>query len=347
MKQLFLLLAFLLGNCLLFAQQETLESIARKPSNKEITKPLVDLRTKELIQKAIDRIPENYPDRPHQMEGFYRKVSTYENEYTHLLEAAFLMEDSSYTTYSHSALNVKLLQQRQSTEWGKIDEKVVIAVRNSAQRLAKHVKHQVASSNTIHRTYEYNSLRGYNSPHTIFNSLGRFTEGINFRIRDTSLVENDTIFHVLISDALMPEGTSYLKINRSDLAIVEYQRAIYLFGYDFTEQVHVRYKKIDGRYYPDYIQVKVPRIINEDIGGHQLDIHTLWVNRVDTGKFKKMKEKEKIDRMQELQVLTLPYNEAFWAEYPMLKIHPLEKQIQRSLERNKSLDRQFEEMAAR
>ncbi|WP_439489996.1 carboxypeptidase-like regulatory domain-containing protein [Algoriphagus sp.] len=56
----------------------------------------------EMISKAIDNIPKNYPDKRHQLRGFYRKVSTNYEEFTKLVEAAVLVEDVSYQKDGYS-----------------------------------------------------------------------------------------------------------------------------------------------------------------------------------------------------------------------------------------------------
>ena len=54
------------------------------------------LDLKNMVLKAVANLPNNYPNKRHQMRGLYRKVSTKGGEYTHVEEAAFIIEDNGY-----------------------------------------------------------------------------------------------------------------------------------------------------------------------------------------------------------------------------------------------------------
>ncbi|EIM72393.1 hypothetical protein A3SI_19780 [Nitritalea halalkaliphila LW7] len=68
---------------------------------KEITVRPEENLPGEFLLKVIQNIPNNYPEKRHQMTGLYRKVSTNYEEFTHLVEAQVLVEDVAYNKERH------------------------------------------------------------------------------------------------------------------------------------------------------------------------------------------------------------------------------------------------------
>ncbi|MEB2782971.1 carboxypeptidase-like regulatory domain-containing protein [Algoriphagus sp. C2-6-M1] len=312
----------------------------------EVTVMPEDNSMEEMISKAIDNIPKNYPDNRHQLRGFYRKVSTNYEEFTKLVEAAVLVEDVSYKKDGLS-LRIKLESLRQSDELGEVDSSMSIL----KQRIREHIKSTgstLGSSNQIIKTYQHNNgFRGdaYNSK-TWFGKDGDRFMGIPElptyrRFMGEEIVGNDTIYQIAFSTKDPPNGSSYLKINSRNHAIVEYQ-----ISYQSAEyQTFAKFREVDGVYYPEMIRNKELRLINRDAGIHQMDISTIWFDVPMTEDLKKIRAKDALGRDEEVENNKYELDSSFWKTYNFIRNHRLDSAILRSLEKDRSLEHQFKRNA--
>ncbi|TXE07546.1 carboxypeptidase-like regulatory domain-containing protein [Algoriphagus aquimarinus] len=312
----------------------------------EVTVMPEDHSMEEMISNAIDNIPKNYPDKRHQLRGFYRKISTNYEEFTKLVEAAVVVEDVSYLK-DGSALRVKLESLRQSDELGEVDSTMTIL----KQRIREQIKASgstIGPLNEIIETYHHNNgFRGnaYHSKSWFGKDGDRFM-GIPElptyrRFMGEEIVGNDTIYQIAFSTKDPPNGSSYLKINARNHAIVEYQITFQTGEY----QTFAKFREVDGFYYPEMIRNRELRLINRDVGIHQMDISTFWFDMPATEDLKKIRAKDALDRDEEVENNEYELDSSFWKTYDIIKKHPLDSAIIRSLEKNKSLEQQFKSNA--
>ncbi|MDO1451746.1 hypothetical protein Q0590_36065 [Rhodocytophaga aerolata] len=295
-----------------------------------------------IVHLALLAMVNNNPDKTHQMEGFYRMVSTENEKYTKLIEAAVTIQDTDYKKeFTCDNLKVQVNHLRQSNELGKVDSAIIKGARVYVRNAPK-----VLNGNYLYRLNQVNLLRGAYREGHIFNQEGWLARDHIFKLTSVEVEGNDTIYTI----AFRAKGNhrysmGYLKINSSDYAIIEYEHANYVFD-SFTGRVQVICQKQEGKYYPQMIRYEFPRLINGDIGEHQLDIHTLWIDRVLISGFKAIKSKDQIHCDQEIHTFRHSYDPSFWTTYKMLQRHPLAQEIQESLETGSRLDKQFKENAA-
>ena len=296
---------------------------------------------KEIIQKALENTAKNYPDKMHLLKGLYRKISTEDDHYTKLIEAAVTVQDYNYKSKLENKARIRIEQLRQSDELAETDSILITYGKKTAQKFNKNV-------NSIYQAYESVSLRAFHNPHTVFTPEGFFQEIPEFpqtyTIMDVSIEGNDTIYQIGFTGMNNPPGASYLKINSSDWAIIEYQRGFY-FGKDCAFQELVKYKKTAGRYYPAFIRITTPRVDLRNLEDHPLNIETYRFDTVLTKNFKNVRYKDTQNRMQEVQELSYPYDSTFWQKTDLLQCYPLNPAIRMDLEKQRSLETQFKEHA--
>ena len=307
--------------------------------NEVIVKP-EDTSLEELISKAIDNIAQNYPYRRHQLIGFYRKVSTNYDEFTHLVEAAVVVEDLGYGKDIHRA-KIKVEALRQTDEHAEVDPyitKMKLRITNHIESLGE----PVGPLNSIIGTYPSNYIRTAYVPKSYFARDGYKFMGIPelpvyHKFLGTEFIGADTIYKIAFGSIDPPDGSNYLKINSRNFAITEYQ-----IGYPGGEhQVYVKFGEVEGHYYPEIIRLKSLRLINRDVGVHQMDIHTLWFDEVNTDELKKIKPRDLLKKDQTLEPNSFSFDKGFWEENVFLKDHPLDNPVIKSLERNGKLQEQF------
>src|SRR5690606_36389632 len=106
-------------------------------------------------------------------------------------------------------------------------------------------------------------------------------------------------------------------------------------------QYFIKFREIDGKYYPEKITRKMMRFMNRDVGGHQMDIHTFWFDEVKTEKLKRIRHRDAQKREQVLEPGLYKFAPEFWKNYEPFVNHTLDSAIIKSLERHRSLNEQF------
>jgi len=74
---------------------------------------------KKIVKNAIAKIPENYPFRSYQMQGYYRDYLKFEDQYINLIEAGLIVEDPGFQVNDEES-KVKIIQVRYSDSY-KVD----------------------------------------------------------------------------------------------------------------------------------------------------------------------------------------------------------------------------------
>ncbi|WP_439490757.1 hypothetical protein [Algoriphagus sp.] len=217
-------------------------------------------------------------------------------------------------------------------------------------RIREHIKSTGSTPgplNEIVGTYQHNGFRGdaYNS-RTWFGKDGDRFMGIPelptyHRFMGEEIVGNDTIYQIAFSSKDPPNGSSYLKINSRNHAIVEYQFSLASGEYEHF----AKFREVDGVYYPEMIRTKELRLINRDVGTHQMDISTFWFGEPMTEDLKRIRAKDALDRDEEVETNKYELDSSFWNTYELIKKHRLGSAIIRSLEKEKSLEQQFKRNA--
>ena len=297
---------------------------------------------KQLVLKAIENIPKNFPDKPHLLEAFYRKVSTHNHQYTHLEEAVIRIQDYNYKILPNAS-KIEVLAYRESKDWGDIDS---ITVKILSKTRASGYNNWQTAFNPLSRLYENNNMRLFNQEDTRFHlkSFKKYMDSYLAEVVDIYTVNNDTIFHIAFNDSAFPappSGRSYLKINMTDHAIIEFQISSQRNGHILYRKLF-KFQKTEGRYYPKCLKVTKPRLINRDIEDGEYDIATIWFDSVKIKNFEKVKPKHVIDRLDKQGHKKPNYDPAFWLDLKMLDKYPLERGVRKSLESYQPLEEQFQ-----
>lgn len=303
---------------------------------------------KDLFLGAFANIPKNYPNKPHQLKGLYRKVGTEDTQYTHLEEAVITLEDKGYNK-PPVALKIGVEAFRETKEWGKIDS-LDAQVFNKMNTRISHALNQAA--NPIAKSYLSNFIRYHRDENKFFN-LKRMQKIIDeyytLEIMDISILEGDTIYKIAFESSIPPpppehaSGRNFLKINSKDLAIVEMQFTLGFADQPLISQNHVIFEEKYGKYYPKYIKRIIPRFINQNFDDNEYDIYTIWFDEVKVGKFKKIKLKDLNDPDDPQSYKRTNLSPEFWKDASLVKKYPLEEGIRKDLEKHQPLEEQFQE----
>lgn len=305
------------------------------------------LALESLISDILKNINKNYPSKRHQLSGLYRKISTDYSEFTGLIEAAVTIQDVGYSKdISNSKIHINSI--RKGDELAKADSVYLDYIEKVKARVV-HETGVKPISNDLVDLYRQNPARGAFYEDALFTERGlRMTligipeMPVYHEIVGFEVVESDTVYHIAFGSTDPPIGTSYMKVNSRDFAVLELQQKVFLNA-DRTDYVEffVKYRKVKEKYYPEKIVYKKMRLISRDVGGHSMDIHTYWFDEVNTGKFKKIRFKDAIKADENIGFKVDEYNQDFWINSEFIKKHPLDSAVIRSLERYRNLQEQF------
>ena len=210
---------------------------------------------KEYIKLSVQTAPFNYPDKSHQLDGFFRQRFTSENQIIYHSEAAITVQDGSYVEDT-SNLRIKINGYRLIEDSRQIDSAYV-------QRITTDIPREVISNrvNDFYDKYLDNYLRLIYNPLTVFSNGSNFIWGKQFRFEDSMIDDNDIIIKYQYKGEPLVDS-SFLRINYGNLAIQEFTRNQYIQG-NVLNKVHVQFRKAsDQKYYPNYIKVIEPAFLN-------------------------------------------------------------------------------------
>lgn len=304
------------------------------------------LNLKDMVLKAVGNVPDNYPNKLHQLQGLYRKVSTKGTRFTHLEEAAVVVEDNGYQKPS-SLVKIKTEHYRQSKDWSAIDSSYIAMTKKMDKAISRQLK---ISSNPLNKLYECNFIRNFEEENAWFNfkAFRKIIDAhITFELTDISFDNGDTLYHVAFAANPVPpppdhvSGRNYLIINASDLAIVEMQFTLGSDDVPLMSQSHVRFHKIEGRYYPKYIRNIKQRHINKSLDDDEYDILTFWFDDVRRKDLQRIKSSEANDPNESSSHQRNFSGSTFWDSTSLIQMHPLEKSVAEDLQRHQPLDEQF------
>lgn len=298
---------------------------------------------RNIVEGAFGRLRKNYPDRPHQLEGFYRKIFTKENECTYMEEASILIEDRGYMT-DHTLSRLKVNSFRCSILWDEQDSLMAIIEKKTKLKAAMSTNMAV---HPLKRSYENYYLRMLGIPSTRFHH-NKFRKGrkdtYRFKLMDTIISGNDTIYQIAFTAIPGPSplpGATYLKINKKDHAILEYRFSQNDGG--FVQLV--KFQKRSGTYYPQMIRNTYPRgFVDREYETKREVIETIWFGAPEIKNLKKIKRKDAVDRSNLTLQYEKVYDPTFWENYQMPKKYPLSQLLRKDLEKNMTLEQQFMEV---
>lgn len=313
---------------------------------KEVIIESTGLDLKGMVLKALANVPNNYPNKRHQLKGLYRKVSTKGAQFTHLEEAAIVVEDNGYRQPSAS-VKIKTEQYRQTKDWGNIDS-LYVSINDKIHRaISLQLKN---ATNPLNRLYEANGIRHYNAEKAWFN-FKAFRKIIDdhytFELVDISVNDGDTVYHVAFAATAVPppprhvSGRNYLKINASDLAIVEMQFTLGFENEPLMNQNHVKFEKQNGKYYPKYVRNITYRHINRKFNDDEYDIRTFWFDEVKVKGFQRIKSSEENDPNDSQSHKRFTSSPTFWDSSSLSQKYPLEQSVRDDLQKHEPLEAQF------
>lgn len=319
----------------------------------------------EIVENAISSLRKNLPTEKNILQGFFREVIRSDYTYDRLVEAAVDIFDKGYTpAKGNENLLFKIRELRKSEDYLDLDWKASIMNYLSP----KNGLHGNEADALFYHDYIRNNKAMFfelmNAP---LNK--RFLDFVELTVDSTVIFYQDTLFCVNICPKdlkgdFLPSGTIYIR--KGDYAVYEMDLTMRLNsqneqlknlpfvvpGQDFIFRTIIKYKEYREKMYLSFLYRKSFRQqLNytksrktKGKEGYFYDEKLFITNEIITekGKFISFKKKERQSKNIDLYSEEWKYNESFWRTYNVLNENPLMPNIRNDLEREVSLDEQFQ-----
>lgn len=282
-----------------------------------------------LLDEVISEYENNYGTKPYEMNGFYREIRQTNEKYGYLIEAACRIYKDNYKTPYNVSLD-KIRSNASSSEFQvRTDENFLETI--------------------LVNDYVSNPVMGF---------FKRYNKKDKYVIDDTTSIDNNIVY--IVSKGNLPYEKETLYINADDLAILRYdienkygpdgnnqpKRKIgkNLIGrYHYLNMVNI-FTKVNGTYYPSYIRSRFEHDeyneLKKTTEKRSVLMRELIINKVNSyspskiGSKTEMKSVKLDDQLQK-------YDAEFWKNYNVLTRTPLQDEILKDLEKNGTLEEQF------
>ena len=289
------------------------------------------LKGGDILSIALDLIEDNYPTRPFMMDGFYRDVKNIGGTYVALLEAAVKIFDKGYDEPRNKYRlreKVALIEVRKSLGY---DHKFTSFFDQT----------NLLEDLLLHNTVRY---RQFPENENFFNALIRTATNF-YNGRRVFVVELQSLTTLKLYIDAVTYGIIRLEYKTGPGEdIIDRKR-------NMESKLHSLYKIMEFREYAGKLFLSHINLISEinwykentDIVEFNTILHQqLLINKVYPNPVDKIEATEKMRRFG-LQYQHKNYNNVFWDNYNVIKETPLNREIIDDLEKELSLDKQFQD----
>lgn len=290
-----------------------------------------NLTGKEIISKAIKNLTLNYSTKPYCLEGFFRGIEEENNKYVLLTEAAVDVYDKDFNGKRKSQLqeSVDVKEMRRSLRHSGRKNKGNIGIALTDLIENNDVRYNRGMMDTSMNQFSIDTITIYN---------GRMVYGIsvsNKTDKGMLYIDMDTYGILKISmERKSRDSKKYYYINPGPNRLGQ-GRVWFVFLVEF--------ELYDGKLYPrrmhesELNELYDPK--TSDVKITSIETLEFIVNNIHLGKENKDAKKLKYG----LIIKHKEYNKEFWANYNTLKLTPLSEKLIRDLEKEISLQEQFEQ----
>ena len=289
------------------------------------------LKGGDILSIALDMVETNYPMHPFMIDGFYRDVKNIGGTYVALLEAAVKIFDKGYDAPKNKYRlreKVALIEVRKSLGY---DHKFTSFFDQT----------NLLEDLLLHNTIRY---RQFPDNENFFNALLRTSTNF-YNGRRVFVVELQSTTTLKLYIDAVTYGIIRLEYKTGPgNDIIDRKR-------NMESKLHSLYKIMEFREYAGKLFLSHINLISEinwykvntDIVEFNTILHQqLLINKVYPNPVEKIEATEKMRRFG-LQYQHKEYNNVFWDNYNVIKETPLNREIIDDLEKELSLDKQFQD----
>ncbi len=284
----------------------------------------------EIMKVALDRISTNYPVTPFMMDGFYRDIKKIGGTYVSLLESAVKIYDEDY----FEPRNKFKLRERV----------LLLEVRRSLGYSTKFTSY-FDEGNLLEDLLLHNNVRYRQFPEEdiFFTSLVRDKDSY-YNGHPVYVIRHTQDYQLILFIDKSNYSIIHLEYENNSTQPITKKRGMESRFVGIKKVIDFR--EYNGKMFLNYLTVD-SKINWYDIKTNELKFETelsqqLLINQVKPNTEERIGSTEKMKNYG-LQFHDLPYNKKFWDNYNVIKETPLDIKITEDLEKQGSLDKQFQD----
>lgn len=289
------------------------------------------LSAKQILQRAYNRLRDNYPSRPYQLEGFYREIQKADGKYVSLIEAAVLIESNGMMSKSNDKIRLNQLRKSLGYDNPHVPfwDNNNLLVSFLSQDFVKYKKRSLLKF-TDARRKENTSMDGVPVYVIELNERPDFwLNTLYVRCDDYAIIR----FEENYDRQYDPERVWTVESNISAKAFPQ------------LKKLAVTYRRVEGKYFPERCAMTFRAIYQDGITGKQLldfEIeHQFVATRRLIDGVEKIAKQDALSSSVSLKKLPAKYDSTFWANYNIIRESPLDSLIRKDLESQIKLEDQF------
>lgn len=292
------------------------------------------LSGQEIVNLAVSKIPENYPDFPISMNAFYRESQAADGSYVSLVEAAITIYDENNLKKRNAPLRTKIRidQLRRSLGYPH--------PYNSFWEQDNLLMHLFQINPVPYRLKSLNKLRVIEKQNlsedgklvykiTLVNSDRTWPTTLFIQAKSYVILRIEEYYDSTIDDI----KTWPLRMDSTDLTVVSKYRKMAIDFREYNNKYYLNRLSLDANH--DYT-LRDSLLTNFRIN-QEIIVNDIKINDPDL-----VERNEALRLGNTLKKEEFVYNEEFWNSYNVIKETPLEEQLVKDLEkRSESLSKQF------
>jgi hypothetical protein len=219
------------------------------------------ITARRVIEKAVNRIPKNYPSGRHYLEGYYRDYLKKENEYISFLEGAFIVQDPGFRR-PVSQSKIQIRQLRHNRQYLENFDRYIYKLEEDSTRLLIHGIMPSFEGNEFSNMLYHDPVRNHALSVPFVGVFDEFYQrNYDFRIAYYTVVDGAEVY---VIDIAPIQGFRFthvdikgrLFIRTDNFAIVKFHYAYFVTKRLETKklyEINLEYREIGDRMYLKYI----------------------------------------------------------------------------------------------
>lgn len=280
-----------------------------------------------IIRKAMDRIPDNYPNSPYLLDGFYRLTTRYDNRIIELSEAVFQIFGRDYSTKSQQ---FKLIRSRIDKDWNAFGNGIT-KVRRPEGIIAVDFVGRIHTAPVLGDTempaheFSYLGIIDYEGREAYEIGFDQKPDVQKAYHRGTIIIDKETLAFLSITRTLSPRGIQYWKIkSKADRAALY---SAQMTDTRYSDSVVVTYRPYGGKYYLRHYYRYAGGRLSGGRDSSQIDLNPYFtetnylVTQIDTDGVQPFPDSTLIDKRTPIErhARYVQSSDKFWENYNLIE----------------------------
>lgn len=294
----------------------------------------------DMFEKTLKSIPQNYSSKLNVMQGFYREIqytSTTQRN-TRMLEAAFNTQDRGYRSALDN-IRIDVINLRKSDSFSKKNLLTQILQKNFPE-LANNL-YSTLRSNPLRSYYPYKREAKKNFLHTLSES-----ENLRLELQAVNYIEGREYYTIAFdqkSRIFREQGS--ITIDTKSYSIIELTSNT-LLNDKLIQSYLIKFALIQNTYFPVFIKkVNITDVRkdenNRSSNGYSENTIVITDHFLKRSDFELINRKFDLKNKGDLYNQEFEYDSIFWSNYNILLEEPIAEKVVIDLEKNRSLNDQF------